>query len=93
MHRIKWFQVTNDIYIKQVKLANIVKGNLKAPFSIATKTKCIYIYICIYMYMDIYMYMYIYIYMYIDIWMYIYEGHTISFQTFFVGAFKIVVDS
>ena len=35
------------------------------------------------------MYVYIWIYIYI----YIYEVHTISFQTFFVQAFKIVVDT
>ena len=33
------------------------------------------------------MYIYIYIYIYINV------GHSISFQTFFVQAFKIVVDS
>ena len=37
---------------------------------------------------------YIYIYIYnIYIYIYIYKVHTISFQTFFVWAFKIVVDS
>ena len=32
-------------------------------------------------------------YIYIYIYIYIYEEHTISFQTFFVWAFKIVIDS
>ena len=46
-------------------------------------------------YDDIYIYIYIYIYIiYIYIYIYIYyEGHTISFQTFFVREFKILVDS
>ena len=34
-----------------------------------------------------------YIYLYITIYMYIYVVPSISFQTFFVLAFKIVVDS
>ena len=43
---------------------------------------------------DIYIYIYIiYIYIYIYIFIYIYEVRTISFQTFFVWAFKIFVDS
>ena len=33
------------------------------------------------------------IHIYIYIYIYIYEGHAISFQTFFLWAFKIVVDS
>ena len=48
----------------------------------------VYVYICIFI---ICMYMYIHIYVYVCI--YLYEGHTISFQTFFAGAFKIVVGS
>ena len=35
----------------------------------------------------------IHCYIYIYIYIYIYEVHTISFQTFFVWAFKIVIDS
>ena len=41
---------------------------------------------------DLYMYIFIFIYIYIYIYIYN-EVHTISFQTFFICAFKIVVDS
>ena len=41
----------------------------------------------------IHTYTYAYIYMHTNTWIYIYEVHTISFQTFFVWAFKIVIDS
>ena len=58
----------------------------------------IYVCVCVY----IYIYIYIYIIWVISIYLflplsllvsYIYELHTISFQTFFVRAFKIVVNS
>ena len=39
------------------------------------------------------LYIYIYIYIHIYIYIYIYVVHSIRFQTFFVLAFKIVVDS
>ena len=47
----------------------------------------------IYIYIHIYDVHTIYICIYIYIYIYIYEVHTISFQIFFVWAFKIVVDS
>ena len=67
---------------------------------------CVYMFVCMYeciMYVQliikkhihVYIYIYIYIlvtYIYIYIYIYIYEVHTISFQIFFVWAFKIVVD-
>ena len=37
--------------------------------------------------------MYIHTCTYIYIYIYIYEVHTMSFETFFVWAFKVVVDS
>ena len=46
--------------------------------------QCVYIHICISVC--------IYAYMYICMCVYTYEVHTISFQTFFVWAFKIGVD-
>ena len=59
----------------------------------------IYIYICTHTHTYIYIYIYIYIpiyfhiYTYIQIYTYIYVVHSIRFQTFFVQAFKIVIDS
>ena len=49
----------------------------------------IYIYIYIYIYTHTHTYIYIHIYIYI----YIYVVHSIRFQTFFVQAFKILVNS
>ena len=56
----------------------------------ALKRICILKYFKMHMlFKAVFKYIYIYIYLYI----YIYGVHTISFQTSFVWAFKIVVDS
>ena len=48
---------------------------------------------CVYIYIYIYISTYINVHIHIYIWMHIYVMHSISFQTFFVQAFKIVRDS
>ena len=55
--------------------------------------KYISVYLCVYKYVCVYRHMHVYLYMYVCLCMYIYMVHSMSFQTFFVQAFKIVVDS
>ena len=69
----KYTYIYNETY-KEVKLVTLVDGDLKAPFSIATRPRCrggrysipwigstlplIYIYIYIHIYINIYIYIY-----------------------------------
>ena len=89
-----WVNKKAYVYMQRkriyIYIHNIHKTYTNIHIQKTNTQKCVYIYIYIYIYIDTHKI--IYRYAHTDT-KHMYEAHTISFQTFFVSAFKIVVDS